>query len=131
MNCKRCGRVLKSEQSIKLGYGATCYRIFKLQEANKPEVNPDMNQEIAFLKMEIKTLKRMIRNIHVKGIAEPIERIKHDNQRPERTENEGNMSSVVKEMKKIFTKDFNYHNILKSVNPIEIPMAPPIIEILV
>ncbi|HDZ18120.1 hypothetical protein LCGC14_1110460 [marine sediment metagenome] len=124
--CKRCGKELRSVESVKRGFGATCYRIFKLQEANNSEVKPEINQEIAFLKMEIKMLKRMIRNIHVKGIVEPIERIKQDNQRPERTENTGNMTSVVKEMKKIFTENFNYRDILKSVNPIEEPVIPPI-----
>ena len=51
--CERCGRVLKSKKSIELGFGATCYRIHKLQEASKPE--PEVNTEIAFLKIEIKT----------------------------------------------------------------------------
>ena len=56
--CKRCGRVLKSPESIKRGYGKTCYRIVQFQETTKSEVKTEVNQEIAFLKLEIRTLKR-------------------------------------------------------------------------
>lgn len=113
--CKRCGRALKSIESVKRGYGATCYRIFKLQEKPEPEVKPEVNSEIAFLKLEIKTLKRMFRNIQIKGTIEPIERIKRDDHRPERDSNKGNFAGVMTEMKSIFKlqENFHYTDILK------------------
>ena len=30
--CKRCGRLLKGETSVELGYGPQCYRIQKLEK---------------------------------------------------------------------------------------------------
>jgi hypothetical protein len=56
--CKRCGRALKAAKSIKLGYGPTCYRKKKLEE-NSPMVE----EELKFLKVEIKMLKRIIREL--------------------------------------------------------------------
>jgi hypothetical protein len=113
--CKRCGRVLKSPESIERGYGKTCYRIVQFQESTKPEVKTEINQEIAFLKLEIKTLKRMFKQIQIKGTIEPIERIKRDDHRPERDSNKGNFAGVMKEMKSIFKlqENFHYTNILK------------------
>jgi hypothetical protein len=56
--CKRCGKALKAAKSIKLGYGPTCYRKKKLEE------DPLMvEEELKFLKVEIKMLKRIIREL--------------------------------------------------------------------
>lgn len=30
MKCKRCGKLLKSEKSIQLGFGVCCYKHYKL-----------------------------------------------------------------------------------------------------
>ncbi len=35
MKCKKCGRELKSKNSIKLGYGPTCYRKIKAERVGK------------------------------------------------------------------------------------------------
>ena len=124
VRCKRCNAILKAEKSRKLGYGRTCYRIVQLQETNKP--NPKINNEIAFLKMEIKQLKRMIRNIQVNGkTIESIESIKKEVITIPDILKQG-FSNVVKEMKTIFTENFNYHDVLKPVNPIDVPVNPPI-----
>lgn len=122
--CKMCGRKLTSKKSIELGFGATCYRIFKLQETNKPE--PEVNIEIAFLKMEIKQLKRMIRNIQVNGATIPIERIKQNRSEQRISGNQNNYGKVMIEMKDVFSKMKNGYKHLKSVNPIEMPIEPPI-----
>lgn len=127
VRCKRCGHTLTSPESIKRGYGKTCARIVKLQEANKPEVKPEVNQEIAFLKLEIKTLKRMFKQIQLKGSIEPIERIKRSRPEQKLNGNEANFGSVMKEMKEIFSNINNVFEYLKPVNPIEEPIAPPVV----
>ena len=127
--CKRCNRVLKNPKSIELGYGKTCYRIVKLQENNKPEVKID---DIAFLRMEINTLKRQIREIRISGIktVESIERIKiHDN--PIRNEQEIRFFGCVRELKGIFNTDkWDYRNVLVPIDPIETIQSPPITQII-
>jgi hypothetical protein len=50
--CKRCGRILKNLESIKLGYGATCYRIVTLQEKQPEKI--DVKELKAFITLEIK-----------------------------------------------------------------------------
>lgn len=113
--------------SIELGYGAKCYKIIQL---NNQEIKPEVNQEIAFLKCEIATLKRMFKQIKTSGvIIDPIERIRQDKQRPERNANKGNMASVITELKERFSKIENVYDILSPVNPIEVPVSPSIIEI--
>lgn len=126
VRCKRCNHVLKSTESIKRGYGRVCYRIVQLQEANKPEVKLETNQEIAFLKCEIKTLKMMIRNIQVKGAINPIERIKRNRPEQKTDGNESNYGKVMIEMKDVFSKMKNGYKHLKSVNSIEMSIEPPI-----
>lgn len=125
--CKRCGRILKNPESVKLGYGKTCYRIVQLQETIEPEVKPEVNQEIAFLKIEIKTLKRMFKQIQIKGTIEPIERIKRDDHRPERDSNKGNFAGVMKEMKEMFSKIESVYELLTPVNGRNEIEAPPLI----
>jgi hypothetical protein len=58
--CKRCGRLLKAAKSINLGYGPTCYR---KKELNKSSLT--FEEELKFLKVEIKMLKRIIRELTV------------------------------------------------------------------
>ena len=113
VKCKRCGRKLTSEESIKRGYGMTCYRIIQLQNQ---ETKPETNQELAFLKCEIKMLKRMFKQIKTSGvIIDPIERIKQDNHRPERDANRGDMANVITEMKEIFNNIENIYDLLTPV----------------
>ena len=124
--CKRCGRKLSNKLSIERGYGAKCYKIIQFQET-KPEIKPEINQEIAFLKCEIKTIKRMFKQIRTSGvIVDPIERIRQDEQRPEREPNKCNMASVITELKERFSKIENVFDLLSPINPIETPIAPPI-----
>lgn len=78
--CKKCGRILTNPESIKRGYGATCFRIVQLQQENK-KVQPeqpeklDINEIKTFITSEIqKALKdfnfsRPINNDNVEGIG--------------------------------------------------------------
>ncbi|MHA2282148.1 MAG: DUF6011 domain-containing protein [Promethearchaeota archaeon] len=99
--CKRCGRVLKSAKSIKLGYGPTCYRISKFQD------NPvNIREEIKFLKIEIKMLKKTFRELKVNEFASyqtpPIEKIKKQERSPKRDTNKVQMTEVIQELKSRF-----------------------------
>ena len=125
VRCKRCNRILKNKLSIDRGFGETCYRIFKLQET-KLEINPEINTEIDFLKMEIKMLKRMIKNIQVNNAVIPIERIKQNRPEQKISGNQNNYGKVMIEMKDVFNKMKNGYKHLKSINPIEMPIEPPI-----
>ena len=52
VRCKRCGRILKNQKSIQLGYGNTCYRIFQLNKPKQPE-QLDMKEIKTFITSEI------------------------------------------------------------------------------
>jgi len=99
MKCKRCNRELRSEKSIKLGYGETCYRIVNLK---KPVL--DIETEISFLRMEIKLLKTLIKSNNIVGYR-PIERIKITKQDLGPSREKNKMSDVIKEMKALFSTD--------------------------
>ena len=75
--CKRCNRVLTNSLSIERGFVPTCYKIIQLNTP-KPEISNDFGTELNFLKMEIKTLKNIVRNINLNGNNShtAIERIK-------------------------------------------------------
>ena len=99
--CKRCGRVLKSAKSIKLGYGPTCYRITKFHD------NPgNIHEEIKFLKIEIKMLKKSLRELKINEFpsyqTHPIEKIKKQERNPDRDTKKGEMTEVIQELKSRF-----------------------------
>jgi hypothetical protein len=99
--CKRCGRVLKSAKSIKLGYGPTCHRIVKFHDNS---IN--IQEEIKFLKIEINTLKKVIRELKPNKIisyqASPIIKIRNEERNLERDINKGQMKEVIQELKNCF-----------------------------
>jgi hypothetical protein len=116
--CKRCGRVLKSAKSIKLGYGPTCYRISKFHD---DPVN--VNEEIKFLKIEIKMLKKTLRELKVNEFSTYqtpiIERIKKQERSTETDTNKGQMTKVIQELKSRFQNcNGDVKNLLKPI-PIE------------
>lgn len=41
--------------------------------SRKPEISIDFQNEIDFLKMEIKMLKRLLQNVQVNGVSQPID----------------------------------------------------------
>ncbi|MFX0007465.1 MAG: DUF6011 domain-containing protein [Candidatus Hermodarchaeota archaeon] len=114
--CKRCGRVLKSARSIKLGYGPTCYRIVKSHD--KP-IN--IQEEIKFLKIEINMLKKIIRelkpNMGISYQAIPIMRIRNEEKNLERDINKVQMKEVIQELKSCFQNcNGDIKNLLKPIN---------------
>ncbi|MFX1378551.1 MAG: DUF6011 domain-containing protein [Promethearchaeota archaeon] len=99
--CKRCGRVLKSAKSIKLGYGPTCYRIVKFHD------NPiNIEEEIKFLKIEINMLKKVVRDLKSNKLisyqGSPIIKIRNEESKLERDINKGQMKEVIQELKNCF-----------------------------
>ncbi|MFW9772953.1 MAG: DUF6011 domain-containing protein [Candidatus Heimdallarchaeota archaeon] len=113
--CKRCGRVLKSAKSIELGYGPTCYKIINLQD------NPiNVQEEIKFLKMEIKLVKNIMRELRTNNFTScqnsPIIKIRKEEKRPEREINKGQMIEVIQELKTCFqTCDGDVKNLLRPI----------------
>ncbi len=116
--CKRCGRALKAAKSIKLGYGPTCYRKKKLDESSLT-----LEEELKFLKIEIKMLKKIIRELKAHIIDAsiiksniikannfipsqqiPMVRIIKEESRPKRDTDKGDMREVIQELKVCFQK---------------------------
>ncbi len=99
--CKRCGRVLKSARSIKLGYGPTCYK-----KVITHDNSINIEEEIKFLKIEIKMLKNLLRELNAnKGIVPqttPIIRIRKQETSPEREANKIQMREVIQELNNCF-----------------------------
>ena len=99
--CKRCGRVLKSPKSIKLGYGPTCYRLIKLHD------NPlNIQEEIKFLKVEMNMLKKILRELKADRTTSyhtaPIIDIKKEESSSGRDVNKYQMIEVIQELKNCF-----------------------------
>jgi hypothetical protein len=114
--CKRCGRVLKSDRSIKLGYGPTCYKIVKAHD--KP-IN--IQDEIKFLKIEINMLKKIIRELKPnKGISNqaiPMIKVRNEERNLERDINKGQMKEVIQELKSCFQNcNGDIKSLLKPIN---------------
>ena len=76
-------------------------KYIRLQEITESKPEP-VDQEISFIKMEIKQIKRLIKTTNT---TDPIERIKQN--RPEQitSGNRSNFGSVMKEMKSIFSNE--------------------------
>ena len=114
--CKRCGRVLKSARSIKLGYGPTCYRIVKFHD------NPiNIQEEIKFLKIEINMLKKIIRELNFNKVtsyqASPIIKIRNEESNLESDINKGQMKEVIQELKNCFQNcNGNIKSLLKPIH---------------
>jgi len=113
--CKRCGRELRSEKSIKRSYGKTCYRIVQLQEANKPE-QFDMKKIKTFITLEIQRVFKefnfnspVIHNNSEDIGVVPIRIIKM----PKLNPFEINKRLVVKELKEQLQKGIN--NMLQEI----------------
>ena len=133
IRCKRCNRVLKSEESIKLGYGPKCFRIINLNGNmhNMDKPNNDLVLELVDrvrkLELDNTFMKYQLKHKVFVGKSQDSElnwdipkEIKEIKNKYEITFN-----VVVKELKVIFTNDFDYHNVLKPINPIEQPENPP------
>jgi hypothetical protein len=99
--CKRCGKVLKAARSIELGYGPTCYKIIKNQDNS---IN--LEEEVKFLKIEIKTLKKLLNELRVNQVISsedsPIIRIRDEIEDPRRDIKKDYMKEVLRELKDKF-----------------------------
>ena len=136
--CKRCGRKLKNQKSIQLGYGATCYRIVKLNQIDKPEKSEkfDMNEIKSFITLEIaEALKefnfsRPINNDKTTEIGIVPIRI---NKPPKFNILETNKRMVVKELREQLSKGIE--NILQDIGSFDEDInfyeAPMMVEALV
>lgn len=138
VRCKRCNRILKSKLSIEHGFGETCYRIFKLSEANKPEqlnnsVLDELLNRVRKLELDNNFMKCQLKHKVFVGKSKDSELDWDIPKEIKEVKNiyEIKFNVIVKELKVIFTDDFNYHDVLKPINPIEEIVDPPIlIEIL-
>ena len=103
--CKRCNRPLYNEVSRKRGYGAECYKIIQLQKNDA--ISENFKSELDFLKMEIQFLKRNLQEIKKRGISnvKGIERLKGEENRPERKVNQINLFVVIKELKIVLNNE--------------------------
>ncbi|MFW9881365.1 MAG: DUF6011 domain-containing protein [Candidatus Thorarchaeota archaeon] len=104
ITCNRCGRPLRSTESIKKGYGPKCFKIIQLQKKS-PE--NELKTEIDFLKCEINMIKRQLKNsqsISPGPRSEPIDRIKREENLPERNKDITNFNMVINELKTIFNQ---------------------------
>lgn len=123
--CKTCGKTYK----ILTWFNK---HVEKFQHDLDPIELLDNNQEIQFLKCEINFLKRQFRELKVCGSIfkiDPIERVKQDRHRPEREQFKVQFNVVVQELKMIFRgENFNYHEILRPVNPRTDIENSPILE---
>lgn len=109
INCKLCGRPLTSQESIKRGYGATCYRIHmntqKLQKTDDFfEQIENIKTENTFLKMEIKMIKSQLKLIQTNTYTreEPIERIKREERKVEQKPMVNKMVEVMNTLREKF-----------------------------
>ncbi len=133
VRCKRCNRILKNKLSIEREYGETCYRIFKLSEASEQkQLNNSVLEELLnrvrkleldnnFMKYQLKH-KSFVKSKDSEldwDIPKEIKEVKNVY--------EIKFNVIVKELKVIFTDDFNYHDILKPIDPIEEIVDPPVL----
>lgn len=131
IRCKRCNRVLKNEESIKFGYGKKCYRIMQLQEAQITSPNNGMILELVDrvrkLELDNNFMKHQLRHkVFVSGSKDAM----LDWDIPKEVKEVRDIMKVeftviVKELKVIFTENFDYHNVLSPIEVREQPETPP------
>ena len=135
--CKRCNKVLKSPKSIELGYGAKCYKIIQLQnQETKPETNATIEEllnRIRKLELDNNFIKHQLKHktIVTKHQDEDLDWDIKPEIKQIKNEYKIEFNVIVKELKVIFTEDFNYHDILEPINARETIEKPPMIEVLV
>ena len=134
--CLRCNRVLKSPKSIELGYGGKCYRIIQLgkrqENPNEPVIEELLNR-IRKLELDNNFIKHQLKHKTIVS-KHPDEDLDWDI-KPEikqiKNEYKIEFKVIVKELKVIFTEDFNIHDVLEPINARETIEIPPMIEVLV
>lgn len=131
--CKRCGRILRNKESIERGYGSKCYRIIQLnqdQPTNSP--NNDIINELLnrVRKLELDRTYILCQLKHKTFVSTSKDSELNWDLPKEvkevRNQYKIEFNLVIKDLKVIFTEDFNYHDVLKPINPIEETVAPPV-----
>jgi len=128
IKCKRCGRKISNKESIERGYGAKCYRIIQLgkRQENPNESNiEELLNRIRKLELDNNFIKRQLKHRSIS--RHPDEDLDWDI-KPEikqiKNEYKIEFNVIVKELKVIFTEDFDYHNVLSPIVPIEELVSP-------
>lgn len=141
VNCKRCGKELRSVESIKRGFGATCYRIVQLQKAEQPEQPEPINNSILEellnrvkrLELDNNFMKHQLKHKTIVSKSKDSELnldLKPEVKKAmEETKIEFNF--VVKELKVIFHENFNYHDVLSPIQGRIEPEVFPLIPIVI
>jgi len=133
-NCKRCGRVLKSEKSIERGYGLKCYRIMQLNQQIAGPNNPNMENllnRVRKLELDNKFMKHQLKHKTFIGTTSKDSELNWDIPKEVmevRNQYKIEFNVIIKELKVIFTEDFNYHDVLKPINGREQPEESPIMD---
>ena len=132
MKCKRCGRELRSKESIERGYGATCYQAFLLnQEASKPhEEYQELKNKWNQLSLKYSSLERKLNKSMAGGIKHnpdaDLEWRKKEVQEKKETVMYVNMKFVISELNGRFKLE-NFG--LVSPDGRTEPELPPMIEV--
>ena len=131
IKCKICGRPLKNEESIKIGMGKKCYRVFKLQQSALQETNDlvEMKQKWnqlslknSVLEKKITKLETMLKSIMESGVqisdqltnnTEAIERIKQERNEVKSAQ-EISFMVVIKELKMVFSNGVKLEKVPES-----------------
>ncbi|KKN30015.1 hypothetical protein LCGC14_0838320 [marine sediment metagenome] len=132
IKCQKCQKWFSTKKGLNI-HSSRMHKNQNVQNVQVVNVNNsqiiEILNSIRKLQLDNVYLKCRVKNITGNNhTTEAIERIKMDEARPEQSGNEDNMTKIVKEMKKIFTEDFNYKNILSHVNGIETILIPIMVE---
>ncbi len=137
--CKKCGRVLKSEKSIERGYGLKCYRVMQLnQQITGPntqitgpnnELLEELLNRVRKLELDNNFMKHQLKHETLANSSKDSE-LNWDN--PKEVKEIKNQykiefNVVVKELKVIFHKSFDFHEILHPIDVREEPEELPLI----
>lgn len=116
VKCKRCGAKLTNPESIKLGYGRVCYNLIHLE--SKLSVLDELLNRVRLLELDNNFMKTQLKhkkftNEHSADRELDWELKPKVKQRRDETKIVFNV--IIKELKLIFTNDFDYHDILKPI----------------
>ena len=106
MKCRRCGRPLRAEQSIKDGIGKRCARMEELEKQREQPSQDyqDLLQKWNQLSLKVSTLENKVRRLQSTGVkAEPIERITPEGPAPAPTQEDHLKALIHQELRSIFT----------------------------
>jgi len=131
--CKRCGRELRSEESVKRGFGKRCYRIVQLNQESEETITPDITElfnRLRRLELDNNFIKHQLKHKTFTTTKHPDEDLDWNTIKPEIKEKRDyfkiEFNVVIKELKVIFNENFDYHDFLKPINVRKQPEEPPL-----